>query len=159
MRRKRTARAVPLILSAAIVAGLGLGGTALAATHHDSIILRGADNSPINPRATSNNAYSIKQTCMGDTSGTNGCHSPNNTAFPQLKSYDEIERHSFHAQNGSNELRGFNGWNPDAMAPKAIPNSNPLAYYASQKDPDPFRTGASPIGKNWVQSPGHVGNW
>ena len=62
-------------------------------------------------------AYSAKQTC-------GGCHD-----------YDTIERHSYHAQLGANEHKGWNAW--------SFGN---------------WPSGAAK-GKRWVQSTGHVGKW
>jgi hypothetical protein len=53
--------------------------------------------------------------------------------------YDGIEKHAVHAQLGANQHSGFNPYNPDS----------PLKE----------RNDATSIGKNWVQSSGHVGKW
>lgn len=121
-----------LLLQAALLVGLSAGAALGYTPEHDDIILRDHTGTAINPKAATKNAYSSKGTC-------GYCHG-NKEKYPSLHSYDEIEKHSYHAQLGANEIRGFNPWNPDDSA-------------------DPFRTGAGPIGKNWVQSPGHVGSW
>lgn len=66
-------------------------------------------------------AYSAKATC-------GACHD-----------YDQIEKHSYHAQIGANEWRGWNPFNPNSS--------------------DKFETGVGAKGKNWVQSPSHLGKW
>ena len=53
--------------------------------------------------------------------------------------YDKIEQHSYHAQIGANQFWGWNQFNPDS--------------------PNKFKTGVGSKGKNWVQSPGHLGKW
>ncbi|GAB4177588.1 MAG: cytochrome c [Geothermobacteraceae bacterium] len=53
--------------------------------------------------------------------------------------YDRVEQHSYHTQLAANQLFGWNNWNPDS--------------------PNTFKSGPAPKGKNWVQSPGHVGKW
>jgi hypothetical protein len=116
-----------VVALAALTAGLACGA-ALAAPH-DSIVLRDPSGAAITA-ATVNNAFSMKMTC-----GAAACHDGTSGRL----SYDQIERHNYHAQIGSNEIRGFNPWNPDST--------------------DAFRTGAGPVGKNWVQSPGHIGSW
>ncbi|MFZ5759728.1 MAG: cytochrome C [Thermodesulfobacteriota bacterium] len=64
-------------------------------------------------------AFSAQKTC-----GAVGCHD-----------YQAIERHSYHAQLGANEISGWNAW--------TMGNWNSIATK----------------GKPWVQSPGHVGKW
>lgn len=121
------------ILAFAVTVFIGATGFAFAAYNqaHENIMLRKPDGTPIKAADTVNNAFSMKTTC-------GACHG-DKTNYPQLLSYDEIERHSYHAQLGANEIRGFNPFNPDSS--------------------DAFRKGAGPVGKNWVQSPGHVGSW
>ncbi|SHI76686.1 hypothetical protein SAMN02745165_00805 [Malonomonas rubra DSM 5091] len=53
--------------------------------------------------------------------------------------YNAIEQHSFHAQTGANEFFGWAHHNPDSQ--------------------DKFVSGPVPEGKNWLQTPGHFGNW
>ncbi len=111
-----------------------MAGTAAAYNPaHDNILLRDAGNTLIAPDSTK--AFSMKNTC-------GACHN-GSTIAPStgraLLSYDQIERHSYHAQLASNEQRGWNNWNPDSK--------------------DPVVSGAGPQGKNWVQGPGHVGAW
>ncbi|MSM39003.1 MAG: cytochrome C [Geobacter sp.] len=139
MKRRLTRRALSktaALSTAAFV--LGATGTAFALYNqaHENIVLKNADGVAI--KATDAvNAFSIKNTCFGPA-GTTGCHG-DATASGSLKfSYDDIERHSYHAQLGANEVRGWNPANPDS---------------------DAWRAGAGPQGKNWVQSPGHVGSW
>lgn len=134
IRKKQRSNArmrVGLLAGAALLTGLV--SAALAVTHPDNIVLRDASNNEILLGGTA--AFSMKNTC-----GTchNGSTPAPSTGRPLL-SYDQIERHSYHAQLASNEQRGWNTWNPDST--------------------DPFRSGASTQGKNWVQGPGHVGAW
>lgn len=53
--------------------------------------------------------------------------------------YDSIEQHSYHAQIGANQFVGWAPWNPNSS--------------------NPFKKGVAAKGKNWVQSPGHLGKW
>ncbi len=53
--------------------------------------------------------------------------------------YANIEQHSYHAQIGANQMVGWAAWNPNS--------------------PSKFKKGVAAKGKNWVQSPGHVGKW
>ncbi|NDY41420.1 cytochrome C [Dissulfurirhabdus thermomarina] len=132
MRRKRGRQC---LVPAGMALALGLAfsmpppGAAMAAVpEHAHIVLRDHLGNPISPSAATDNAFSVKGTCGCCHDGTNG-----------LLSYDELERHSYHAQLAANEIRGWNAWNPDS--------------------PDKFRSGPAAKGKNWVQSPGHVGKW
>jgi hypothetical protein len=88
---------------------------------HNGIILRDAAGAPIAAGATTNNAFSTKGTC-------GQCHD-----------YDAIEKHSYHAQLGANEQRGWNPFNANSS--------------------DKYVSGPATKGKPWVQSPGHVGKW
>ena len=54
--------------------------------------------------------------------------------------YDSIEQHSYHAQIGANQWVGWSPWNPTDSA-------------------SAFKRGVGAKGKNWVQSPGHLGKW
>ncbi|ACM20094.1 cytochrome c, 1 heme-binding site [Geotalea daltonii FRC-32] len=112
-----------------------VAGTAAAYNPaHNNILLRDAGSNIIAPGSTK--AFSMKNTC-------GACHN-GSTIAPStgkaLQSYDQIERHSYHAQLAANEQRGWNSWNPDDSK-------------------DPVVSGAGPQGKNWVQGPGHVGAW
>ena len=53
--------------------------------------------------------------------------------------YDKIEQHSYHAQIGANQWQGWSPWNPNSASA--------------------FKRGVAAKGKNWVQSPGHLGKW
>ncbi len=53
--------------------------------------------------------------------------------------YNGIEKHAVHAQLGANQYSGWNPYNPDS----------PLGE----------RNNDTSVGKNWVQSSGHVGKW
>ena len=111
-----------------------MGGTAQAfyspPAEHENIILKDADGVNITSMDSGDNAFSMKETC-----GT--CHGDKAT-YPQLLSYDEIERHSYHAQLAANDHYGYNPMNPDG---------------------DKWESGPSPKGKAWVQGQGHLGAW
>lgn len=140
MRKKAVTRSA-LLPAAALLIGLA-GGTALAATAaHEEIVLKDPSGNIITSVDSGANAYSAKTTCFG----TVGCHGDATASGTLAIGYDQMERHSYHAMNGSNEFRGFNAWNPDSVLPDG-------------KD-DVLRRSVSTQGKNWVQSPGHVGNW
>lgn len=120
-------------------AGLLLAaGPALAAiSDHSNIVLKnhaGQIITDLTGTTQLENAYSVKQTCFG----TAGCHGDASRTDNAKYSYDDIEKHSYHAQVGANQLYGFNPANPDG---------------------DAWETSASPQGKNWVQSAGHMGSW
>jgi hypothetical protein len=122
-----------------------LGAAGAYAAKHEKIMLKDpAGNQLMNGSTT---AFSIKTTCFG----TVGCHGNGTTeqvsglnggdpTAPNVAyTYDQIESHNYHTQLGMNEFRGFNPTNPDST--------------------DAWRKGAGPKGKNWVQSPGHMGSW
>ncbi len=130
------------IASAAIV-GLAAGVALAAPSDHAAVVLKDYQGTPIVKSADgSAKAYSIKATCFGATGCHGGANAPGNAAY----TYDQIERHSYHAQLGANEIKGFNPYSPDAYNP-----------YTNTGDK--WRAGAGPQGKNWVQSSGHVGSW
>jgi hypothetical protein len=122
-----------LLSTAALLFGTAGSAFAVYNQAHENIVLKNAAGTAITEMNAAGNAFSMKQTCFG----TAGCHG--NGTGKLAYTYDQIERHSYHAQLGANEIRGFNPYNPDST--------------------DAFRTGAGPQGKNWVQSPGHVGSW
>jgi hypothetical protein len=102
----------------------GLAGMAFA---HPAIPLLDEAGAPLDYDAVAAAAgvapaYSAKATC-------GACHD-----------YNQIEKHSYHAQIGANEWRGWNPFNPDATV-------------------DKFKAGVGAKGKNWVQSPSHLGKW
>lgn len=130
-QRSNARMRVGLLAGAALLTGLV--SAALAVTHPDNIVLRDANNVEIPVGGSA--AFSMKNTCGACHNGSTTAPSTGRT----LLSYDQVERHSYHAQLASNEQRGWNNWNPDSS--------------------DPLRSGAQPIGKNWVQGPGHVGAW
>lgn len=103
---------------------VGLAGVAFGA--HPPITLRDFDGTPLDYTAIDaangvGMAYSSKATC-------GLCHE-----------YDMIEKHSYHAQIGANEWKGWDSFNPDHS--------------------DKYLKGPAAKGKNWVQSPGHLGKW
>ena len=117
-----------------VAALMGTAG-AYAATKHEKVLLKDPAGNQL--QAGSTTAFSIKTTCF-----TADCHATATVATKTKSTdytYDDIERHSYHAQLGANEFRGYNPANPDSS--------------------DAFRKGAGPKGKNWVQSPGHLGSW
>ena len=151
MIRKKAVRVSALLSAAVLLVGLA-GGTALAYnTAHDDIVLKDAAGVNITSLTAVNNAYSVKTTCFG----TVGCHGDNNAPGNAKFDYAAIEKHSYHAQNGTNEFKGFDPYNPDGWVPEF--DANGVA--TGGKTADVFRRGVSAKGKNWVQSPGHVGNW
>ncbi|MCB2183417.1 MAG: hypothetical protein KQH63_15390 [Desulfobulbaceae bacterium] len=116
-----------LIVSVIAAAAFMVSASAQAFTH-DRVTLRDASGAALAAVDTDADgigdavpatapAYSAKETC-------GACHA-----------YDAIERHSFHAQLGANEHKGWNAW--------AMGNWNSIATK----------------GKPWVQSPGHAGKW
>ncbi len=102
---------------------LGMTGSAIAMDWHWDVKLRDSngDTIPYNADGTPAPAYSAKQTC-------GACHN-----------YELMERNSYHAQLGNNQMVGWAAWNPNS--------------------PSKFKSGVAAKGKNWVQSPGHVGKW
>ena len=124
-----------MMLIAAAFLVFGLAGSAMA-LHPEIIQLRDAGNNLI-PAANLGDlqpAFSVKNTC-------GACHDGvtlDGNGLPLL-SYDDIEKHSFHAQMGANQLNGWAAWNPDSASK--------------------YLRGAGPKSKNWVQSPGHFGKW
>jgi len=148
--RSKAVHRSALIPAAALLVGLA-GGTALAYNQsHENIVLKGADGQNITSLTEGLNAYSVKSTCFG----TVGCHGDASSSTTLQFTYDDIESHSYHAQNGTNEFKGYNPYNPDAMVPTFDADG-----VQNGEIPDAFRRGVSSKGKNWVQSPGHVGNW
>ena len=108
------------IIGSLVTGAVLLVGSQAFGAHSEPIRLLQADGSPVtvNAAAASDKmAYSAKATC-------GACHD-----------YDAIERHSFHAQLGANEHKGWNPWKQG--------NMNSVASK----------------GKPWVQSTGHVGKW
>lgn len=151
MIRTKSVRMSVLLPAAVLMVGL-TGGTALAYNAaHDSIVLKDAGGALITSLTAVNNAYSVKNTCFG----TLGCHGDSNATGNAKYTYAEIEQHSYHAQNGTNEFKGFNPYNPDATVAGFDKNGVPTGTQVA----DAFRRGVTAKGKNWAQSPGHVGNW
>lgn len=151
--RKKAVQRSALLPAAALLVGLA-GGTALAyTTAHDSIVLKDPSGAKITSLNSGNNAYSAKQTCFGSV-GTTACHGTGTSGTLQF-TYDQIESHSYHAQNGTSEFKGYNPYNPDATVPGYDKDGNPTG----QQVPDAFLRGPQAKAKSWVQSPGHVGNW
>lgn len=72
------------------------------------------------------------------TGGLKAAYSAKNTCGG-CHHYDQIEQHSYHAQLGANQWVGWNPFNPDS--------------------PNAYKSGVAAKGKNWVQSPGHLGKW
>jgi len=143
-RLKRTAFGTMLLTSTVLL--FMMVGTSLAVTTqpfvHDQIILRGPDNATIPDPGdcTATTAFSAKMTCGACHDGTS-----QQACGKVLLSYDEIERHSYHAQMSANELVGWATYNSGA--------TGPTPFLAK------FRKGSTPMGKPWVQSVGHFGKW
>jgi len=121
-----------LTRAAALSTALIIGAVGAAYAKHEAIVLK----NPAGAVITDGTAFSMKTTCF-----TSNCH---NDGAPRAKvsvldfNYNEIEAHNYHATVGANMQFGFNPYTPDGGA---------------------WRAGAGPMGKNWVQSPGHVGSW
>lgn len=130
----------------------GFSGSAFAAyiQQHESIVLKDPAGTPITEMNAPGNAFSMKTTCF-----TTDCHGDTNAPGNLKYTYDDIEKHSYHAQIGANEQKGYNPWNPDATVTEF--DKDGLA--TGNQTADKWRRGAGPVGKNWVQSPGHVGSW
>lgn len=138
MKRLSKGRAVLSAVSCgAALVGLAAGGALAAPANHSAIVLKDATGAAITKSVVdgSAKAYSLKNTCFGTT----GCHGDAGAGGKTKYTYDDIERHNYHAQLGANQIAGYNPFNIDST--------------------DKWRTGAGPQGKNWVQSPGHVGSW
>jgi len=91
--------AVMMLLAACLV--FGLVGTSMAA--HVAIPLLDADGDPVAATpGVAAPAFSVKETC-------GACHG--NVAYPELLGYDAIEKHSYHAQLGANQLAEWNSAN------------------------------------------------
>ncbi len=73
-----------------------------------------------------------------DAVGPQPAYSSTNTCGG-CHTYANIEQHSYHAQLAANQQMGWDMWNPDST--------------------NTYKNGPAPKGKNWVQSPGHVGKW
>ena len=92
--------AVMMLLTAYLV--FGLAGSAMAV--HPPIPLLDAGGAAISTPApgVAAPAFSVKETC-------GACHG--NAAYPDLLGYDAIEKHSYHAQLGANQLAEWNSAN------------------------------------------------
>lgn len=110
------------VLLSCLAMVLGMAGMSFAAQHSDysiTVNLFAADGTPVTE--ANGLAYSAKATC-------GGCHD-----------YASIEQHSYHAQLGANEQKGWMAYNPSSA--------------------DGYISGPATKGKSWVQSPGHAGKW
>ena len=149
-RLKRTAFGRILLTSTVLL--FMMAGTSLALTNpvfihgiapdgspdpQTQIILRGADGNAIPSGTGLQPAFSVKETCGAchDGSKLDGNGDP-------LLSYNEIERHAYHAQMSANEFVGWNTY-----------NANAVGLFSK------FRKSGTPKGKSWVQSLGHFGKW
>ena len=95
-----SALAVMMLLAACLV--FGFAGSAMAV--HPDIPLLDAAGAPVLDNGTNvAPVFSYKTTC-------GACHGDKVT-YPQLLSYDEIEKHSYHAQLGANQLAEWNSAN------------------------------------------------
>ena len=96
---------VMMLLAACLI--FGLVGTSWAA--HPPIQLFDAAGDPVPDNGVAvAPVFSYKVTC-------GKCHG--NPVFPDLLSYDEIEKHSFHAQLGANQLKE---WDSTTAKPWAL---------------------------------------
>jgi hypothetical protein len=119
------------LLSAGLLLISLVGGALAAVPEHADIILKDAAGALITDLSGENNAYSVKTTCF-----TGSCHGSGSGVMAY--GYNDIERHSYHAQLAANDQYGWAAWNPDG---------------------DAWESGPAPKGKNWVQGQGHVGAW
>lgn len=120
-----------------LVLALGLVASPAAAGVHDNIVLKnhaGELVTDLTGTTQLNNAFSVKTTCFGAA----GCHGDASATNNLKFTYDNIEKHSYHAQLAANAQMGWNPMNPDGNA---------------------WESGPSPKGKNWVQGQGHMGAW
>ncbi len=93
-------------------------GSSAYALHTEPIPLLDAAGGPVTVGGSADKvAYSAKKTC-------GACHD-----------YNKIESHSYHAQLGANEHKGWDAWKNGNM--NSIASKN----------------------KPWVQSTGHAGKW
>lgn len=106
-----------IVGSIVTTAALLIGSSAFALHTQPIPLLDGAGNPVTVGGANNKAAYSAKKTC-------GACHD-----------YNKIERHSFHAQLGANEHKGYDPWKNGQW------NSTDAQS------------------KPWVQSTGHVGKW
>ncbi len=143
MQQNRRKLVKAAVVSSAVLMGLAAGSALAAPGDHSNIVLKDFAGTAIKKNTDgSATAYSVKTTCFGAA----GCHGGAGASGNAVYSYDDIERHSYHTQLGSNEFKGFNPANPDAYNPYTDTG-------------DKWRPGAGPQGKNWVQSAGHFGSW
>ena len=149
-RLKRTAFGTMLLTSTVLL--FMLAGTSLALTNpvfihgyasdgspdpQTQITLRDACGTAISSGSGLQAAFSAKETC-------GACHDGimlDGNGDPLL-SYNEIERHAYHAQMSANEFVGWNTY-----------NANAVGLFSK------FRKSGTPKGKSWVQSLGHFGKW
>lgn len=108
-----------LVLLSCLAVWVGLTTAAFAMDHMD-VPLLDYNGQPIPAAAGATTAFSSRKTC-------DYCHA------------ELIEQHSYHAQIGANEQKGWMAFNPNS--------------------PDKYKAGVATKGKSWVQSPGHVGKW
>ncbi|PLX86524.1 MAG: cytochrome C [Desulfuromonas sp.] len=122
-----------LLASAALLLILSAGAAMSAPAEHDDIVLRDRAGTPITDlTGAAPNAFSMRMTC-----GTTDCHDGSGEGAMAV-SFDEIERHSYHAQVAANAHEGWASYNPDGTT---------------------WESGPAAKGKNWVQGQGHMGAW
>lgn len=109
-----------MVLLSFLAVLVGVAGSAFAMDHMN-VPLLDHNGQPIAASAGATTAFSARKTC-------NFCHDS-----------AHIEQHSYHAQIGANEQKGWMAFNPNS--------------------PDKYKAGVATKGKSWVQSPGHVGKW
>ncbi len=105
-RYNKSMFSVMMLLAACLT--FGLVGTSWAA--HPNIALLDATGAPVPDNGTAVAPVFSYQTTCG------ACHG-DKTNYPDLLSYDEIEKHSFHAQLGANQLAE---WNSASAKPWAL---------------------------------------
>ncbi|RJX34403.1 MAG: hypothetical protein C4531_04085 [Desulfurivibrio sp.] len=124
-----------IVISAVTAAAMMMSGS--QAWSHPSVYIKDGNNQYLQPvfvdagiDGTPGNAddtYELPAGPLPAYSSKNSCG--------ECHDYQAIERHSYHAQLGANQILGWNAW--------AMGNWNSEATQ----------------GKPWVQSPGHVGKW
>ncbi|MEW6520068.1 MAG: hypothetical protein AB1461_11700 [Thermodesulfobacteriota bacterium] len=124
-----------IVISAVTAAAMMMGGS--QAWSHPSVYIKDANDQFIRPvfvdagldgvAGNADDAYELPAGPLPAYSSKNSCG--------ECHDYQAVERHSYHAQLGANQILGWNAW--------AMGNWNSEATQ----------------GKPWVQSPGHVGKW
>jgi hypothetical protein len=123
------------VISAITAAAMMMGSS--QALSHPSVYIKDGNDQYIRPAfvdagvdgiaGTADDTYQLPSGALPAYSSNKSCGA--------CHDYSAIERHSYHAQLGANQILGWNAW--------AMGNWNSIATK----------------GKPWVQSTGHVGKW